>query len=207
MQGSPACTWQGTFLSKHNRDNTLLWLRTLRVLGALLKRAGWWVGMQRKGFSHYQFPGSCWALAEPETGVTLKLTELYSLLNLLWTLHLKFGNIPDCQRFLIWYKRLQRNRCCPIWQPMEGFLINFKRSVWVLHKAGCIKHPHPSLEWSERSNWSHAKPISLTFLGRANFLFWNSVHKWFNLKNKIKPYQQHDLEGQWGLYINLALLF
>ena len=73
------------------------------------------------------------ALAEPEAGVTIKLAELHGLLNSLGTLHLKFGNIPDCQRFLIWYKRLQRNDVAPVWQPMEGFLINFKRSVWALH--------------------------------------------------------------------------
>lgn len=88
--------------------------------------------------------------AEPEIGATLKLTELYSLLNLLWTLHVKFGNISDCQRFLIRYKKLQSNTAAQIWQPREGFLINFKRSAWILGMAGCIKHSPPSLEWEKQ---------------------------------------------------------
>lgn len=93
--------------------------------GALAKN--WTVS--RDSMEGVQSPSLSPALAEPETGVTLKLTERYSLLNLLQTLHWKFGNISDCQRFFIWYKKLQRNIAAQIWQPTEGFLINFKRSA------------------------------------------------------------------------------
>lgn len=136
------------FCQKHTPDmlgNILLWLEALWVSGqgALLEEQD--SKQMLKGMSP----------SVPRILLNQTQESLWGWLNCTayWiysTLHLKFGNIPNCQRFLIWYKRLQRNTAAQIWQPMEAFLINFKRSVWVLRMAGYIKHPHPSLEWEKQ---------------------------------------------------------